>query len=223
MSESTSSRVRDLIGGDPYLLECVSRGIVNYSVLSRIIASEIEASTGVKPSIAAVKMALIRLSSKLKRRGLGAERVLAYTTLAVQDSIAVVTVPREELGSAFRIASRLASYSRFIQVVQGLRTATIVVAREDLGKVLSTIKSPLEVIDGQAAIILVSPREIVTTPGVIGLITGYLARHGVNITQIISCYLDTIIVVDSRDAVRAYKVLHELVNYARRSLRLDQH
>ena len=215
---SVSSMVREIVSGDPYILECVGRGVVNYSALSRSIAREIEASTGSKPSIAAVKMALMRLSSRLSRGSRRAERVIAYTTLAVQDSIAVVTVPREGIRRAFNAAYRLAGSSRFIQVVQGLRTATIFVAREDLGRVLSAVGEPLEVIDGQAAIILVSPRDIVETPGVISLITSYLARNGINITQIISCHLETIIIVDSRDAVRAYRALQSLVEYARRSL-----
>jgi len=214
---SVAAKVREIVLRDPILVECLSRGIVNFSSLARRLAEELRAVDGEEPSVVAVKMALIRIAEKLKGGGIEAvEKVVARSALAVQDSVVVITVPREGIASAFRVASELGGESRFIQVVQSLRSATIVVAREDKDRVLRSIGKPLDVIDDQSVVILVSPREIVETPGVVAYITGFLARHGINITQVISSYVDTLLVMSTGDATRAYGLLHNLIEDLRK-------
>ncbi len=216
-SDSVASIVRDYVSRDACLMECLGRGIVNYSEAARRIAYELQREHGIRVSVSAVKMALIRLSRRLAAKGLQeVERVVACSRLALQDDVVVVTVNREELGNVLGVVSRLLASSRFIQVTQSLRTATIVVAREDYPLIQRVLRSqPLEVVEGQTVIIIVSPREIVSTPGVVAYITGFLSRHGVNITQIISCHVDTMIVLDSSDAARAYKLLYEAIERLR--------
>ena len=214
---SIAALVRLYVSRDPCLLECISRGIVNHSELARVLAGEIAVGESYKPSIAAVKMALHRLAKQVSvDRAPKVKRILAESALMVQDSVTVITVPREQMSKALSIAASLADKSRFIQVTQGFRTATIVIASEDAGKLLSKIGEPLEIIEDQAAIILVSPRDIIETPGFISFLTGYLSRQGINITQIISCYLDTIVVLDSKYASRAYRILHDLIDRLRK-------
>ena len=214
---SVASRVREIVLRDPILVECLARGIVNFSGLARKLAEEIRAVDGEVPSVVAVKMALIRIAEKLRGSGIEAvEKIIARSALAVQDSVVVITVPREGISRAFKVASSLGGESRFIQVVQSLRSATIVVAREDAERVLREIGEPLEVIWDQSVVILVSPREIVETPGVVAYITGFLARHGINITQVISCYVDTLLVMNTAEAAKAYGLLHGLIDDLRR-------
>ncbi|RLE99359.1 MAG: hypothetical protein DRJ63_05670 [Thermoprotei archaeon] len=43
-----------------------------------------------------------------------------------------------------------------------------------------------------------------------------LAHHGVNITQFISCHTDTILIINRREALKAYTVLEKLILSARR-------
>ena len=80
---------------------------------------------------------------------------------------------------------------------------------------MSNVGKVLEIISKQSVITLVSPRDIVKTPGVVAFITGYLSNRGVNITQVISSYVDTLIVLDSRNAARAYSMLHNLIESAK--------
>ncbi|BAA80899.1 conserved hypothetical protein [Aeropyrum pernix K1] len=217
MSGVTAKLVREYVAGDPVLLECLRKGIVNYSALARRLAEDLEKATGEKHSVVAVKMALVRLAEKLESEPIGEiERIIAASALAVQDYISVITVPRESITRALKIVSQLGENSRFIQFVQSLRTATIIVASEDKEKILERLQNVIEVIDRQSAVILVSPRSIVTTPGVVAYITGFLARSGINITQVISCYVDTILVLNSEEASKAYTLLHRLIDALRR-------
>ncbi len=213
---STASLVKSYVSNDPMLVECIKMGIVNYSALARRLAVELEELTGKKHSIVAIKMALVRMAESISGDSVeSVEKVVAASTLAVQDYISVITVPRESIVRALRIVAKYGEASRFIQFVQSLRTATIIVASEDKPRIVEDLGRSIEIIDGQSAVILVSPKGIVTTPGVIAYITGFLAKNGINITQVISCYVDTILVLDSSDASRAYTLLHQLIQRLR--------
>ncbi len=212
MAEVVSEAVRERVLRDPCLIECLRRGIVNLSELARQVVAEVEASTGRRLSFAAAKMALYRLSKSIREGGVERVRsILRRSALVVHDSVTVATFPGESLPRVLRVAGELAGRVRFIQVTQGFKTATVVVSSEDAEAIISNVGEPLEVIGGQTAIVIVSPHDIIETPGVIAYVTGYLASNGVNVTQIISCYLDTILVVDSRESTKAYNLLRRIV------------
>ena len=66
-------------------------------------------------------------------------------------------------------------------------------------------------IEDQSAIVIISPKQIIDVPGVIAYITDLLSSNGVNITQIISCYTDTLLIVDREDALKAYQILENKI------------
>jgi aspartokinase len=107
--------------------------------------------------------------------------------------------------------------ARFFQILQGVNTFTFIVSRENLEELLRSIgrEDVVEILEDQAAVILVSPRDIVETPGVVALIASTLYENDINITQIVSCYNDTIVLVDAMKAWEAYRVLETLIKSMR--------
>ena len=71
---------------------------------------------------------------------------------------------------------------------------------------------------GQAAIVIVSPREIMRVPGVIAYVASALSQYGVNIVHIGSCYTDTVIVVSKEDLERAFTLIVRHIEGAREIL-----
>ena len=69
-----------------------------------------------------------------------------------------------------------------------------------------------------AAITVHSPKEITTTPGCISAFYNQLWRRQVNVEDTVSCYTDTIMVVDMKDASRAFEALTELIGEEQRKL-----
>jgi len=203
--------VRREVERDPTLVECLARGLASVSAVARVVAARIAERLGEEPSLPAVKMAVSRLARNLATAPGRVEELLAESTLALQDNIAIVTVPRHAAPGLVRAALDLAPSSRFVQVVQGARSATVMVAEEDLERVLEAAGGGAEVLRGQTAVIVLSPPEIVETPGFVARLTGFLAVNGVNITQIVSVWRETIIVVDSGDAARVYTLLKSVV------------
>ncbi|MDP2718180.1 MAG: ACT domain-containing protein, partial [Candidatus Micrarchaeota archaeon] len=57
------------------------------------------------------------------------------------------------------------------------------------------------------ALTLVSPPDIMASPGFVAVLTSKLAREGVNLREFWSAYNDTVMLLDKQDAVKAYNLL----------------
>lgn len=217
---SVASVVRGIVLSKPFLRECLAEGIINYSALSRAISEDLRVR-GVEASHAAVKMALIRVrseiieeSKKLERK---LKRVLGSTVLQLQSDLTVFTVKKHNIVPKLPEIIKSMEIARFFQVLQGINTFTFIVSREDIDRLTSNINKDdvIETLENQSAIVLVSPREIVETPGIVAFISSILYENDINITQVVSCYNDTIILVESTKAWEAFRVLETLIKSMR--------
>ena len=144
-------------------------------------------------------MALVRLREEIveseKELKVKLKRVLGSTVLQLQSDLVVVTVRKHAILVKLPVIVKSMEMARFFQILQGVNTFTFIVSRENLEELLRNIgkEDIVELLEDQAAVILVSPRNIVETPGVIALISSTLYENDVNITQIVSCYNDTIV------------------------------
>jgi aspartokinase len=215
--ESIAEVVRRIIASHPSIVDCICLNIVNFSALSRSIMEEVrKASNLEKTDESAVKMAIIRFSETLKRRRTLNERmvryILANSSMRLEMDVTVITAEREAVLRNVNEIMEKAASARFFQLTQGTRTFTLAIAREASSNVVNILSRGITYrMDDQAAIILVSPEEIINTPGVVSYITSILAWNGINISQIISCHTDTILIVSKDDAIRAYNVLDEII------------
>ncbi|MCS7108602.1 MAG: hypothetical protein RMH77_01860 [Sulfolobales archaeon] len=218
---SVSNAVRKIITTHPSLLDCIKLGVVNYSSLARLIVDEVKMVGDFKEvNSNAVKMSLIRFSEMLKSRRTIDEvirKVLAGTTIELQTDLKLITLRKEVVFSRIRDFMPIITQARFFQLTQGTKTFTMIVS-DDVGReVIKFFGREFieEVINDQSAIILISPKDIITVPGVIAYITSLLSWHGINITQVISCYVDTILVLERKDALRTYSLIEELITQLR--------
>jgi len=214
--ESIAEIVRRVITSHPSVIDCLCLGIVNFSALSRSILDEVRRAGGLeKTDENAVKMAIIRFSETLRRRRSSNEGmvryILANSSMRLEMDVTVVTAEREAVLKNMGEIMGKAANARFFQLTQGTRTFTLAIAREISSYIVNLIGRVAHRMDDQAAIILVSPKEIIDTPGVVSYITSILAWNGINISQIISCHTDTILIVSRDDAIKAYNVLEEII------------
>ncbi|MEM0366763.1 MAG: ACT domain-containing protein [Acidilobaceae archaeon] len=222
---SIASVVRGLILSKPFLRGCLAEGIVNYSSLARLLSEELKVR-GITASHGAIKMSLIRVRNEIleseKELKVKLKLVLGSTVLQIQSDLIVVTVRKHRVILKLVELVKLMESSRFFQILQGVNTFTFIVSKEDSVKLLEIVgrEDIIEVLNDQTAVILVSPKEIVETPGVVALIASTLYENDINITQIVSCYNDTIILVESAKAWEAYRVLETLIKSMRSQLQI---
>lgn len=215
---TVADAVRVAVTNKASYLECLRDGIVNYTWLAEKIMSDVERITKKKKvNIDAVKAALIRFQQDLQQEELEQKKtvghVISKSTTELQNDISVITMKKEVVERKFDQLFKLASEARFFNLNQGKKVYTIVISSEDVPELLRIFddKEVLDKLDDQSAIIIISPYEIVNTPGVVSFITRLLYVNGVNLTQLNSSYTDTILILPKDQALKAYNILRETI------------
>ena len=189
-----ANNVRSYLRNKPYLLEALEKGIVNLSELSRQIQEELKTS-----NTSAVKAALRRFSEELQRHKQKREekvlQVLKRSGMAVYDKKSVVVTNREvDVKNALK--------------VDLLNKHVYLLDRSDLPERISTLVKH----EDCTMIVVHSPEELEATPGVVAFLATLLAEQNVNIIEFISCWTETIMVVEKKDSLKAYEVLSNMVS-----------
>jgi len=188
-----AQNVRSHLRNKPYLLEALEKGIVNLSELSRQIQEELKID-----NTSAVKAALRRFSEELQKNKQKREekvlQVLKRSGIAVYDRKSVMITTKE-------------INTKTGMKVDLLGKIVYLLDRGDLpGRINALVKH-----DNCTMIVMHSPEELEATPGVVAFLTTLLAEQNVNIIEFISCWTETIIVVEKKDSLKAYEVLSNLV------------
>ena len=190
-TKSIAQQVRDTIRMRPSMVDALKMRIVNYSALARVLQEEIGIG-----SIEATKAAIIRIGEELAdERGLQEERVLSIlreSKVRLQDKIAVI-ISSEMLDIPYLVTAYLTD--SYVYIVD-----QTMLKRELPGYVQAT--------RNLVALILISPPRVEATPGFVAFITGLLASREINIVEFISCSTNTVIILDSKDALNAFSLLH---------------
>ena len=219
---SVSSAVKEFIESRPFLKECLSLGLVNFSAMTRYLQIEL-GKRGFEASLGAIKMALIRLREELKKEYTSLDSrirtIIASSVMELQTDLVVISAYRNVVLHKMPHVMKIMGKARFFQLTQGTVTFTIIAAREVSRDVINLLgkENIMEYLDDQTAIVIISPEEITKVPGVIALISTVLASNNINITQIISCYRETILVCNREQASKAYSILENMIMTARRT------
>jgi predicted amino acid-binding ACT domain protein len=224
---STSQMVYEIISGDPILQQCIARDIINFTKLAKKLKPIVSQILGHDASIESIKMALIRYAYRLVEEGytIGKEvlAILARSSIELRTGITIITIRSKAFHISMPILTKLAIKSRFIAVMQSITTATIVLDNDTADEFIKNIDSNdiIYVQRDHAAIVIVSPEDIMYTPGVIAYISNILAQNSINIIHIESCYTDTIIIVSRGDIQKAFDILMRYIDAAKKMLEIE--
>jgi len=217
---SISKVVRDLINSDLSLQCALARGYGNYSAIARMLKPDVERSLGrevkLESIITAVKRARV---SYLPPTG-NMARVIANSVINLRTDIAKLSVEktRRTRRAIRRILADLHPES-FVQILEGVSAITLIFEQRIFDDVRGAFNDDevLEEKRNLAAIMVHSPREIINTPGCTVAFYNPISRMHINIEETVSCYTDTIIVLDVKDVGRALSALMDLITEARKA------
>lgn len=189
-----AQNVRSYLRNKPYLLEALEKGIVNLSELSRQIQKELKTS-----NTSAIKAALRRFSEEAQKHKQKREekvlQVLKRSQIAVYDRKSVMITNKEiDVKNALK--------------VDLLNKHVYLLDRSDLPERVGTLVKH----EDCTMIVIHSPEELEATPGVVAFLATLLAEQNVNIIEFISCWTETIMVVEKKDSLKAYEVLSNMVS-----------
>jgi hypothetical protein len=188
-----AQEVRIYLRNKPYLLEALEKGIVNLSELSRQIQTELKMK-----NTTATKAALRRFTEELQRHKQKREEkvleLLKRSSIVVYDHKSVIITAKE---MAFKDGLKVDLPDRYVYLLD----------RADLPERISTLVKH----DNCTMLVVNSPEELEATVGVVSFLTTLLAEASVNIVEFISCWTQTIIVVEKKDSLKTYEALTNLV------------
>ena len=220
---SVTRAVREEIDSDLSIQDAIVRDYVNLSALARILVPRVAARTGKKAkgvSEVGIATALKRLRGSYSPASPRVTKVIAGSVVNVRTHVSRLSVERTRRTLQTVTSLLSTNHEDFIQVSESLSYITMIFD----GRLHAKVKRALaaaEVLDegeGEAAITVHSPEEIVTTPGCISAFYNQLFRRRVNVEDTVSCYTDTIMLVELKDASRAFEALTELISEEQRKL-----
>lgn len=95
-----------------------------------------------------------------------------------------------------------------IHVTTGSTATTVILNQDDLPK-LNTAGA-LQVRENLVELSIITSPDVEEILGFVEYVTGLLAENGINIVEVVSCYMDTILVLEEKDAMKAYELLTKL-------------
>lgn len=218
---SVTRAVKDEVGSDLSIQDAIARDYVNVSALARVLVPKVASRVGKKPkdvSEVGVATALKRIMGSYTTSSSRVSRVIARSAVSVKTPVSTLSVEKTKR-TVQTVSNLLSSFPNdFIQVSASPSSITLIFDQRLYSRVRKSLAGAdlLEEAEEGAAITVHSPVEITTTPGCISAFYNQLSRRKVNVEDTVSCFTDTIMVVGTKDASRAFEALTELVGEEQR-------
>ena len=202
MTKSTAELTVEYIQEHPYIKNCLKKGLINYSSLSRLISTELNIEK--KSSKEAILIAARRFQEKLKKE-LGNEQkiktLLSKSEISIKNKISVLILGKSiDLDYIIEFQKNVKKENGTTYVLEGTDNYTIITQETYAQKLHNKFESNIIKFHKDLAIInFKSPEEIEKITGVVSYLTSLFAENGVNILEFLSCWRDTFFVIDKKD------------------------
>jgi hypothetical protein len=213
--ESIAERTRAYIDAHPSVKDCISKDLINYSSLARLIMKDLGIKNEEAVMIACRRYA-VRLAKSDHERDI--LRILANSRLEVKTKICIVTAKNDwtvlqRLESVFQ---KLINEKAIMQIIQGAQAITVIADEKLKNEVINAVgrENILKVRQDLVEITVKSPERIVETSGVFAFLASNLAENNVNVVETVSCYTDSIFIVNEADMIYAYSILTKVIETA---------
>ena len=194
----------------PSIKDCLKNGLINYSSLSRLIASEL----GLNPrkNFDAILIACRRLKRKLKKENIFEKKIISIlreSRIEIKNKMIAVVLEKDiYFESLAALAKEIKKRKEVFGVIEGASGTTIITTEDFLELIRKYFRSRV-ILENKslAQITIKSPKEIETTPGTYAYICSLLADNNINIVETLSCWTDSIVLIKESDVEKAIGLL----------------
>lgn len=210
---STAAVVRDYIDTHPSIKDGMRMGIINLSALARKIMDEKDLK-----SEEAALMACRRyeLDPKTRINEDAILKVLRRSKLEIRTKVVTMTVrPSWQMyGKLEKTMSALRGRDHNLHVIQGTGSVTLIMDGAVHKEVLEILGEEEVLNQGKDLVELIvnSPDVIEDVPGIMAFLASSLSSKGINFLEVISCYKDTMFVIEQKDMMQAFDTLNQIIS-----------
>ena len=200
-------QTEEYISAHPAILDSLKNGLINYSKLARLICKELNIK-----SFDAVLIACRRSYYKFKKSKAQEQQIvdiLKRSRIEVKNKIIVVVLEKQVYyDSVLELGKEIKRKAETFHVIESNNAITLITSEDFLEKINSKFKQRIiNLQTNLAEVTLKSPKELETTPGVMGYLFSLLAQNNINIVETMSCWTDTLFVVHDNDIQKIINVL----------------
>jgi aspartokinase len=203
---SITKQTEEYVQSHPYIQESLRLGLINYSSLAR----EIEKALGTK-AFDAILIALRRYKGKLKKNDNRKEilALLKETKIEVKTKISAFILDKKTpLHRIEKTEKAVREKGESLRLIEGASSITLVVSSDHATALRAELKANiLNERSNLIELILKSPKDIESIPGVMSFILSRLAQHNINVNEMLSCWTDTIFIIAEKDFAKAIELL----------------
>jgi len=211
MNPSTTELTITYINEHPHVKRCLQKGIINYSSLARMIAKDLGIEK--KTSNEAILIAARRFQEKLKKELNNEQKIrtlFAHSEMSIQNKMGVFILEKNSnLDVLDGLQKKISQEGGISFVLEGSDNYTIIIQEKYNSLIKTKLDHKIIKFHRQCALInFKSPKEIEEITGVLAYLTSLFAENGVNIIEFLSCWRDTLFIVDSKDVQKALTFLN---------------
>jgi len=200
----------DYINSHPSIKDCVRKGLINYSALTRKLAEDL--NLDIKENFDAILIACRRYYRKIKKEKVLEDKILSIlkqSKLEVKNKILVALVEKDiYFNHLLELQKTIKSKAEVFHVIEGSSTTTLITSEEFKDEIKKLFKTKLiKITENLAEVTLKSSEEMEDTPGVIAYLTTLLAENNINIIETMSTWTDTLFVIAEKDIAKVMEVL----------------
>ncbi len=189
--------------------DSLKKGLINYSKLSRQIMTDLELKN---KDFDAILAALRRLEFKLKKKKSFEQQIkvlLKDTKLEIKNKIMVCILEKNILqNNLIDLQKEIKKLRGELQLIEGVQAITIITTQEHEPLIKKFFRNKiLKINKNLVEIILRSPDSLEEVPGVMGYLYSLFLEQSVNIMETMSCWTDTIFVIEEKDLEKTVKML----------------
>ena len=209
---SAAELARSYIDRHPSVRDLISKGLVNYSSLARLIMRDL----GIKNE-KAVLAACMRYAMKLPKTDAEGSivRILEQSRLELKTHICIVVARNEwsVLNNVEEVARKFLAERGTMMVLQSINAISVISEDKHLPDLVRSIgrDSIITVKKDLAQITIKSPLDIEDMAGVFSYLMTMLSEQGISLSEIVSCYTDTILIVGKKDMMTAFDILSKVI------------
>ena len=200
----------EYISNHPSVKDCLKNGLINYSSLSRKIASELDLSP--KKDFDAILIACRRFKRKLKKEEIHENKILKIlkeSKIEIKNKIIAIVIEKDIFfENLINLEKEIKKRKEVFRVIEGISAITIITTEDFLDLIKRYFKNKI-ILENKnlAEITIKSPKEIETTPGTYAYICSLFGENNINIVETVSCWTDTIFLIDENDVGKAMGLL----------------
>ena len=194
----------------PSIKDCLKNGLINYSSLSRKIASEL--NLDLKKNFDAILIACRRYKRKLKKEEIHENKILKIlkeSKIEIKNKIIAVVLEKDIFfGNLLNLEKEIKRRKEIFRIIEGISGITIITTEDFLELIKKSFKNKI-ILENKnlAEITIKSPKDIETTPGTYAYLCSIFGDNNINIVETLSCFTDTIFLIKEEDVGKVMGLL----------------